>query len=766
MTPARREPAAGVASVGSDEGLERLAARWSRWRRVGDLLCGLAGLALLGAATAGWGTSDRVLWAGALAAGAGLSGVVRAARRGRWRADPLAMARHLDRVLPELEESGELLVGSPSGGGLAALQRRRAAGVLAERSPKGLVPRAPLWRGGVAVALALVLAWPVGAAAARLRRLSSAAVQVGAGSTLETASKTGPGPGGAGEGTLEPAIEVRVTPPAYTRLSPWESAVLSIEVPEGSRVEWRVSTKAARRATLLFEESEELTLDRQLEPGPGTGATIFGGSIIAGRSRLYHLRLEGARGAGFESPAARLAVVPDRPPELEILEPDRLVEVSAEALPRLTLRARARDDYGLGEVVLVATLASGSGERVEFRERRLEIARHPLPQAPGEGPAVELEATLDCRALGLSPAAELYLWLEASDERQPQPQVARSDSVIVRALGERAAAIGLGEGLPAFQLPQAFRSQRQIILDTERLLAEASRLGESETGRRAEALGFDQRALRLRYAGLLGEEFESGIAVGESDGRPGGAGGGMGDGEEGDELEEGKSFGEEPRTGDLQAALDELPDGLVHFHDSQQIATYFDDEVKEKLKGSLAEMWGAEGELRGHRPSRALPYEYRALSLLKSAQEAERVYVGKVGFAPPPLDPQRRLTGELGDAASTRRHAPDEASRPAPTALILAALRSSAGASRADLEAVLDRLIRLAAGSGEPGALGAVDLVRAWMATGRAPEGEEAELVAAILEPLLPAPAATPPRRLRADDPAYQDYLRRVADGG
>jgi len=65
-------------------------------------------------------------------------------------------------------------------------------------------------------------------------------------------------------------------------------------------------------------------------------------------------------------------------------------------------------------------------------------------------------------------------------------------------------------------------------------------------------------------------------------------------------------------------------------------------------------MWEAELRLRTYRPRGALPYEYRALELLKSAQARSRAYVQRVGFEPPPLDPARtRLTGKL-DAVRSR----------------------------------------------------------------------------------------------------------------
>jgi hypothetical protein len=52
--------------------------------------------------------------------------------------------------------------------------------------------------------------------------------------------------------------------------------------------------------------------------------------------------------------------------------------------------------------------------------------------------------------------------------------------------------------------------------------------------------------------------------------------------------------------------------------------------------------------LRTFRPKEALPYCYKALRLLKDLQQQSRAYVAKTGARVEPLNPAKRLTGELG----------------------------------------------------------------------------------------------------------------------
>ena len=63
-----------------------------------------------------------------------------------------------------------------------------------------------------------------------------------------------------------------------------------------------------------------------------------------------------------------------------------------------------------------------------------------------------------------------------------------------------------------------------------------------------------------------------------------------------------------------------------------------------------------------------MPYEYRALRILKALQQKSRIYVKRIGFEPPPLKPdEARLTGDLDEVPSrkTRQDLSAEASFPA-----------------------------------------------------------------------------------------------------
>lgn len=66
-------------------------------------------------------------------------------------------------------------------------------------------------------------------------------------------------------------------------------------------------------------------------------------------------------------------------------------------------------------------------------------------------------------------------------------------------------------------------------------------------------------------------------------------------------------------------------------------------------------MWDAELYLRLYEPEKSLPYQYRALELLKEIKNHARIYVHRIGFDPPPIKEDSRLKGDLDEVDSKTR---------------------------------------------------------------------------------------------------------------
>jgi hypothetical protein len=280
---------------------------------------------------------------------------------------------------------------------------------------------------------------------------------------------------------------------------------------------------------------------------------------------------------------------------------------------KIPLAVQLKDDYGISDASIMATVSSGKGEAVKFKEQEIRWGR----SFTGDQPMYSLTKTLDLTALGLKPGDELYFYCRAKDNKG---QETRTDMYII-SLTDTAQLMSLeGMTMSTDVKPEYFRSERQIIIEAEQLLKEKDTIALTAFQNRSNDLGIDQKLLRLRYGKFLGEEAE--------EGQPGGG------------PSDTTDFG---AFGDATKILDVFTDK----HDNAEDATFFEPGVKQQLKATLNEMWKAELQLRTFQPKEALPYAYKALRLLKDLQQQSRSYVAKTGVRVTPLNPAKRETGDL-----------------------------------------------------------------------------------------------------------------------
>jgi hypothetical protein len=338
------------------------------------------------------------------------------------------------------------------------------------------------------------------------------------------------------------------------------------------------------------------------------------------QSGFYQLELDGKK-----SDLYSIEVIPDLPVNIKIIEPKPHTTIDIGEIPKVSLSVSLVDDYGITDAHISATLSSGKGEGVSFTEKKLSFNTD-----FGNRKAAKPTKTLDLKALGMKPGDELYFFVIAKDNHS---QVSRSDVYMVTIVdtAELMSMAGMANGVDL--VPEYFRSQRQIIIDTEKLLKEQGTLTAEEFKNKINALGMDQKLLRLRYGKFLGEESETAI-------------GGEHDHEEGDEHKE-------AAFGDVQALMDEY----AHKHDIAEDATFFEPELKKQLKAVLNEMWSSELRLRTYKPQEALPFEYKALRLLKDLQQKSRAYVAKTTLKTTKLKMEKRLSGELDKIAQPTQNA-------------------------------------------------------------------------------------------------------------
>ncbi len=403
--------------------------------------------------------------------------------RAAQRLDAAWVARQLDARRPDLEDSAGLLLAAPgSAGSLQRLQRTRIERRLADSPPPDLRAAWPgrslalSWTFGAAITAAALLAMPQHRTAAPDQPL---------------ARPTYPSTPGSPQ-LVERQLEI--VPPAYTGLPARIENALDAKLPAGSRLRWRLRFEPQPSSVqLIFHDQSQVTLV--------AADGVWTAQRTLDRSAWYRIVLDGEASARGKS-RHRLEVIADQPPSIRVVAPAQNVTLHEAGQQRWSLQFEASDDYGLGAARLHVTLAQGGGENVTVTERVLQM------RGEGDRRQRRYSHRLDLAPLGLAAGDDVIVRMSVLDTRSPAPNEARSASVILRwppGSGEEPTGM---EGMVRKTLPAYFRSQRQVIIDTEALVAERARLAAARFASRSDEIGMDQRLLRLRYGQFLGEEAD------------------------------------------------------------------------------------------------------------------------------------------------------------------------------------------------------------------------------------------------------------------
>jgi len=643
------------------------------------------------------------------------------------------LARALDARAPAMDDSAALLFREPATlAPLAALQRAR----LLQRLDRLVLDLRPAWpRRAFAASLALAVL------------VSAVAFLVPAPRRADESPAAASAPGAGADATRLTAIELTVAPPAYTRLPERHEIALDTKAPQDAVLRWRLRLAPQPAAVALaLHDGRRVVLRRDGDD--------WRGEATLAASMLYRIVVDAVPPLADDR-LHRIDAIADAAPEIRVLAPDRTLTLAEAHQKAWPLAFEASDDYGIAHAELVVTHAQGSGENIAFKEQVIVLAGEPADAAkavPGEAraPRVVLRYAhaIDLAALGFSKGDDVVARLVVDDEREPNANRTRSPSLILRWPADPSKDSAGLDGIVQKTMPAYFRSQRQIIIDTEALLADAAQLDEAKFLARSDAIGVDQKLLRLRYGQFLGEESE-GHAEHAPEGAVGAADTQAGALAAAHEAQERTPTGAPAKFGDAGDVVAEYG----HVHDIAEAATLLDPDTRATLKSALAEMWQAELHLRQGAPAQALPYEHRALDYIKQVQQATRIYLARVGLELPVPDEARRLGGErkdLGDRSGSLAPAL------AGDAALVALWQALDGRGAADWDAAQRALGARGDTPDVLGALAALDRAR------REPDCVDCrrELRAALWPLLPPSPAATATRALpSAADRAYVDAL-------
>lgn len=426
--------------------------------------------------------------------------------------------------------------------------------------------------------------------------------------------------------------------PRYTKLAARTSSDMNVKALEGSTLYWNIEFD--KEVDSVFMEKGGLT-----QPMKGNSKSYTETSVLKG-SGFYNFKYLDIDGASFISDLYAMEVLQDEVPKIEIQKLKQFSTFEIDSEKKMTLNTIISDDFGIAETHIIATVTKGEGESVKFREERLAFENG----FSSGSKKVNLHKTIDLDALKMEAGDELYFYVEVIDTKQPKANRSRSETyfAVIRDTVTNQFAV---EGtMGADLMPDYFRSQRQLIIDTEKLIADKNKISKNTFNATSNELGYDQKALRLKYGAFMGDEVDSGIQVTQEI-----------------EVEEEQSADDplQEYTHDHDGSNEhnlvdhdheekspatekESPlDDYLHNHDDPEEATLFTQSLKGKLRQAMSEMWDAELHLRLYTPENSLPYQYRALKLIQEIKNSARIYVHRIGFDPPPIKEDKRLTGEI-----------------------------------------------------------------------------------------------------------------------
>ncbi|TKB44344.1 hypothetical protein [Thalassotalea mangrovi] len=511
-------------------------------------------------------------------------------------------------------------------------------------------------------------------------------------------------------------LEVKIDAPEYTGIGHYISQSPQIQAISGSSITWTLSlNQEVNRAIIQLSDDSEVNFTAK-------GNGVYEAKQVVNQTLTY--RFVFSQTVEQQSPMVvtdsqyTIEAINDRAPVVRVSNPKKTItELDRNSEPTISLAVEVFDDFGLQDAHILASIAKGSGEAVKFRDLQLGFDETGAMQ-PGKDyqgldfswfnealaagnvnsmagaeriaqsgsgdmqiPRYQLSKRFDLSTLAMEPGDELYFTVVAIDNRLPQAAETRSRTYILRWLDEDNSVI-LADGMVLELLPEYFKSQRQIIIETKQLIAESQLLSEQEFNHTSKQLGFAQSDLKVKYGQYLGDEHEGVNAstssnhvesAEENDGHDHDANQqGEDDHESGtsepfDLTGPGVEHGQQPIAagdgGHSHESLDQGGPGIErdlsgandlintfgHAHEDVDVGVYNALDPKALMKMALSFMWQAELELMLHRPDKALPHEEQALAYLTRAQKADRIYVKRLGFEPPPVSEERRYQGDMSE---------------------------------------------------------------------------------------------------------------------
>ncbi|MFN4763016.1 tryptophan-rich sensory protein [Gillisia sp. Q332] len=438
--------------------------------------------------------------------------------------------------------------------------------------------------------------------------------------------------------------QVIISYPNYTGVSSYSTSKMELQAVEGSRATWKLKFSAKVDSVTM----ESMGNSHPMKPVQDS----YSGTSVLNTSGFYNFKFMDTLGNSYVSKLYSIEVIADKSPVIGVDGLKQFSSFNFDDEKRVEFSALITDDFGVADAFIIATVSKGTGEAVKFREEKLSF-EEPVKRG---AKSVKLSKKIDLDQMNMEPGDELYFYIEARDLKQPVANISRSETYFMVIKDTVSYASVMESSLGVELMPDYFRSQRQLIIDTEKLISQRNKLPKPKFNSTSNDLGFDQKALRLKYGQFMGDESEGGMEAHVDEGNeeeqdPLAEFTHDHDGDNEHNLVEPEHDHEKEDEEDVKDPLSEF----LHDHGDPESATLFTDNLRSKLRQALNIMWDAELYLRLYEPEKSLPYQYQALGLIQEIKNSARIYVHRIGFDPPPIKEEVRLTGKIDEVTNFQK---------------------------------------------------------------------------------------------------------------
>ncbi len=553
-----------------------------------------------------------------------------------WKYDMGHLSRYLDTKLPDLEYSTSLLLQEEKElTQLARLQREKIGKQLlasiADLSPERSLKK-PLITLMVMVPVAVLISY-FGVADV-FKSTGQPAPEKGILFSPVDSTQVVP------DRPLLVTQSVHISYPNYTRQAAKRTSEMNLKELQGAVITWNLQfDKKVKSVTLQQSgENNEMVLSEG----------VYRYSSAPEASGFYNFKFVDTLGTAYFSELYSLELIEDQSPTIEVSGLSQFTSFEVDDIKEFNFEALVSDDYGIASAAVIATVSKGSGEAVKFREERLNFDN----AIPKDSKKATLIKKIDLDHMGMEPGDELYFYVQVSDAKYPNPNISKGETYFAHIRDTLSDVFEVDGSMGVDQMPDYFRSQRQLIIDTEKLIKEKPRLSKQEFNSKSNELAFDQKALRIKYGEFMGDESTLGINSSEEAHEEEEEDNLLSEYEHAHDTENEANLVEEAH--EEEGEEDPLHD-YIHDHDDPEEATLYTKSLKAQLRMALNEMWDAELHLRLYHPEASLPVQYRILKRLQDIKNSARIYVHRIGFDPPPIKEDKRLTGDLKEVASYKK---------------------------------------------------------------------------------------------------------------